>query len=140
MWPRRYFPGGNRQVSPGVGSPSKYCLPGNYVCHVCPFARFISRRPSSFTFHYPRRVSIEGWLMSAERVRTQMPPQCSRLRSTTLHLRRLANESFPARDRPIPKFFNRAAIGIPFIGTTRRCNGRRGDVSRAGRFPRPFER
>lgn len=33
---------------PGLGSPSKYCLPGNYVCHVCPFARFISHRPSSF--------------------------------------------------------------------------------------------
>jgi len=41
----RCFPAGWRTP------PPKYCLPGNYVCHVCPFARFISHHPSAFTFH-----------------------------------------------------------------------------------------
>ena len=73
------FPCGNRQVSLGGGgceppSPDKYCLPWNYVCHVCPFARFISHRPSSFTF----RPSFNwSWLTATERVKTQMLLQCS---------------------------------------------------------------
>lgn len=41
------FPGGNRQVSPGGGGlPLSTAYLGNYVCHVCPFARFISHHPS----------------------------------------------------------------------------------------------
>lgn len=47
------FPGGNRQVSLEVAPPISTAYRGNYVCHVCPFARFISHRPSSFTFRFP---------------------------------------------------------------------------------------
>lgn len=77
------FPCGNRQVSLEVGceppTPDKYCLPWNYVCHVCPFARFISHRPSSFTF----RPSFNwSWLTATERVKTQMLLQCVVLRSS----------------------------------------------------------
>lgn len=32
------------------GLPLSTAYLGNYVCHVCPFARFISHHPSAFTF------------------------------------------------------------------------------------------
>lgn len=34
----------------GLVSPLSTAYWGNYVCHVCPFARFISHHPSAFTF------------------------------------------------------------------------------------------
>lgn len=95
---RAIFPCGNRQVSlGGMGrggceppSPDKYCLPWNYVCHVCPFARFISHRPSSFTF----RPSFNwSWLTATERVKTQMLLQCVVLRwSAPFDPRRIARK------------------------------------------------
>lgn len=71
-------------------SPDKYCLPWNYVCHVCPFARFISHRPSSFTF----RPSFNwSWLTATERVKTQMLLQCVVLRwSAPFDPRRIARK------------------------------------------------
>lgn len=42
----QYFPVGIDRCPPGGGLPLSTAYLGNYVCHVCPFARFISHHPS----------------------------------------------------------------------------------------------
>lgn len=140
MWPGRYFPGGNRQVSPGGWvAPLSTAYRGimSVTSVRLPDSFHVVRPPSPSTTPAAFRLKLAYGSRACQNANAaSMLP--STLHNSTPSASR--ERELSRRDRPIPKFFNRAAIGVPFIGTTRRCNGRWGDVSRLGRFPRPFER
>lgn len=78
----QYFPMGIDRCprrGGGEGSLLSTAYLGNYVCHVCPFARFISHHPSAFTFRARTLLFFRLKLAYTAFVRTetQMLPQCS---------------------------------------------------------------